>query len=198
MRGLINGLMIMALVYCGGCLAYKKAYVAVWEAVDSAIHEQSQATNNPVLTPKTPEADTNKQSQACSCDLTKPIAIPLVPYLGADDKAVNAKLYADYKAGIENGCGGLPGDVRPLLIRPSGGTFGYKHVILKGGVRVAINGSKMTVTCGDFQGQRFHIIGGSDHEAPSNGAHPSTLQDWQPITPGAACGKKHFIYLEAR
>lgn len=120
---------------------------------------------------------------------------PLVPYLGKDDAAVDAKLYADWKAGIENGCGGLPGDVRPLGIRLNGKTFGWKDVILSGAVGIRLNGERMTITDGVYHGQKWCIVGTSDHEMPANGK-PETLDDWTPLQSGVEGPKKHFAYFK--
>ena len=138
------------------------------------------------------------QQQGCGCDLTLPLDVPLVPEMGGNDKEVDANLYARWKAGVSDNCGGLPSDVRPLLIRPAGKTFGWKYVITEGAIKISVNGDKMTVWCGDYKGQRLHLIGTSDHESPNTGARPETLQDFVLLKSGVEGARKHFVYFECR
>lgn len=135
---------------------------------------------------------------ACSCSLKDPLAVPLVPKLGSSDKEVDANLRQRWVDGAQDTCGGLPSDIRPLAIRPAGKTFGWKYPVTEGKISVRVNGDKMTISCGVYEGQSWHIIGGSDQEAPSNGSHPSTLSDWIAITPGKEGPRKHFAYFECR
>lgn len=141
----------------------------------------------------------------CGCDLSKPVAVPLVPALGNTDNEVDGALRQRWASGLSDNCGGLPGDVRPLLVRPAGKTFGWKYPVTSGKVSVRLNGIRMTLFCGpvtDASGnpvsQRMHPIGASDHEAPDNGKHPSTLPDWVPFQSGVEGPKKHFAYYEVR
>jgi len=134
---------------------------------------------------------------SCGCNLSLPPIVPLVPEMGATDEAVDTNLRERWQAGTEDACGGLQGDIRPLLIRPCGKTFGWKYVITEGFIRLVLNGDKMTVGCGDYKGQRLHVIGTSDHEMPAHGK-PATLEDWVPIVSGQEGPKKHFVYFECR
>lgn len=120
---------------------------------------------------------------------------PLIPKLGNTDEEVDATLYARWKSGIEDACGGLPGDVRPLFIRLNGKTFGWKYAVISGDIKVSINGDRMTVYDGKCEGLTATIQGGSDHEMPMNGK-PETLEDWTPIKSGVEGVKKHFIYFK--
>ena len=147
------------------------------------------------LNPGVPAAPV--EQKACTCDLTKPLVTPLVPYLGPDDAAVDKVLYDRWKSGLSDTCGGLPGDTRPLAIRLNGKTFGWKDPVTTGAVKIVIDGEQMTIFCGAYKGQQWHPIGGSDHEMPANGK-PETLSDWLPITPGVKGMRRHFVYFQCR
>lgn len=148
--------------------------------------------------PKVEDIKPTPEAKGCGCDLSKLLTVPLVPLLGNNDRKVNDELYNRWRMGIDDACGGLPGDVRPLLWRPTGRTFGWKDVILSGAIRIQLNGERMTLWCGNYKGQRLHLIGASDNEAPASGARPETLPDFVPMKSGVEGPKKHFVYFECR
>lgn len=123
-------------------------------------------------------------------------ATPLVPYLGADDGAVNAVLFKRWQDGGNDGCGGLPGDTRPLLMRPAGGTFGWKYIITEreaNGPNIILDGDYMTVTSGWYKGQFFKFEGKSDKEW-DNGQRPT---DFEAVKSGVRTLRKHFVSFTA-
>ena len=123
-------------------------------------------------------------------------AVPLVPYLGANDKAVDDVLYNRWQNGMADSCGGLPGDTRPLLMRPAGGTFGWKYLITEreeNGPSIILDGDYMTVTSGWYKGQYFKFEGKSDKEW-DNGNRPT---DFEVVKSGERTLRKHFVSFTA-
>jgi len=154
-------------------------------------------TNNPPVVTTSPATNPASVTPAVAVDVSGMTrAVPLVPYLGADDAEVNAVLYKRWQDGGTDSCGGLPGDTRPLLVRPSGGTFGWKYIITEresNGPNIILDGDYMTVTSGWYKGQYFKVIGKSDKEW-DNGKIP---RDFEAIKSGERTLRKHFVSFEA-
>lgn len=199
-----NVMLVLVLSMICGCAtmehAWRVAFITAHESIDDALQDTNTTEGVSTLLSKTNVAPAS--SRACSCDLSKPLATPLVPKHGASDAEVDAWLRQRWVDGIADNCGGLPGDVRPQLWRPlHGKCFNYKYVAQQKdgtGIQIRINGEKMTIIDGNFEGQSFHLIGTSAHEAPNNGAHPSTLEDWVPAKSGMETTKRQFPYFEIR
>ena len=188
----VMSVLVILLVALSGCTVTIPP--AVIDAVQDAAKKADQKP--PVVVTPEPQKPPVVEPGPVPVDVSGMKQVtPLVPFLGPDDAAVDAKLYADWKAGIDNGCGGLPGDVRPLGIRLNGKTFGWKDVIISGAVKIRLNGERMTITNGEYQGQLWVVQGASDHEMPPNGK-PETLPDWTPLQSGVEGPRKHFAYFK--
>jgi hypothetical protein len=172
MRGIVYGLLFSALIYGGGCMAYKKAYVAIHDSIDEAL------ADGKVSIPGATKA-------ACSCDLSKPRTMPL-RYLG-DEATVDAALgRGDYPE-----CGGMPAGLRYHLLRPSGQCWSFAPMAESG--LIQYGNDKITVKCGQWKGQTYHPVYKSAHD---QGLHmPGTK-----IEPGKEypLAGETFIYFETR
>jgi hypothetical protein len=151
----------------------------------------------PPTTPLPPADKPATGGPACSCDLSKPLTIFASPVHGQDEAAVGAWLRQRWVDGKRDSCDGLPRDVRPQALNPSGrGPYNWKYAITEGGVKIRFEGDQMAVSCGDVtvdgQSQRWHIVGCTDTEEGRKAA------DWTPMEPGVLVGKKHFVCFEIR
>lgn len=144
-----------------------------------------------------PVEEPNTTTPATTVDISgMEQAVPLVPLMGKTDSEVNENLRQRWASGHQDSCGGLPGDIRPLLVRPSGGTFGWKYIITdrqSDGPSIVLDGDYMTVTSGNYKGQRFEVYGKSDHEW-DNGKIPV---DFVAIKSGERTIRKHFVSFRA-
>ena len=174
------GLLMVLMCGCASINeAWMRSYVAIHDAADAVLTNSTPTATNPAT-------DTSGMVQA----------VPLVPYLGADDNAVNSVLFKRWQDGGNDGCGGLPEDTRPLLIRPAGGTFGWKYVITEreaNGPNIILDGDYMTVTSGWYKGQFFKFEGKSDKEW-DNGKRPT---DFEAVKSGVRTLRKHFVSFTA-
>ena len=134
---------------------------------------------------------------SCGCDLSKPASVFASPVHGPDEAAVGAWLRQRWVDGKRDSCDGLPRDVRPQALNPSGrGPYNWKYAITEGGVKIRFDGDMMAVTCGDVtvdgQTQRWHVVGCTNTEEGRKAA------DWTPMTPGVMVKQKHFVCFEIR
>ena len=123
-------------------------------------------------------------TKGCGCDLSKPRAVFGVPVLGATESKVGGWLRARWASGTDDSCGGLPHDVRPRAICPSGKSFGWKYAITKGFIGIRFEGNNMALSCGDVTVdglvQRWHFVGTSDHTS-REGWKDCKPGEWTPI-----------------
>ena len=166
-----------------------RGYVIVHEAADKALEGKTNAPAlPPILRPATP-ATTD-----CGCDLSKPRAVFASPVHGATEGDVSQWLYDRWKGGTDDSCGGLPHDVRPRAICPSGKSFGWKYAITKGFIKIRFDGKgNMMIDDGkvDVDGlvQGWHLIG-SSNSTSKEGWKDIKAGEWTPI-------RKH-IWFELR
>lgn len=123
--------------------------------------------------------------KVCGCDLSKPRAVFGVPVLGATESKVGDWLRARWASGTDDSCGGLPHDVRPRAICPSGKSFGWKYAITKGFIKIRFDDKgNMAISCGDVPAegltQRWHFVGTSDHTS-REGWRDCKPGEWTPI-----------------
>jgi hypothetical protein len=191
--------LVCMMLACGGCAsmneAWMKGYVAVHDAADAALSNKvdhlPDATN---MVPVTVKPDAAK---GCGCDLSKPCVVFASPVHGEDEAAVGAWLRQRWVGGKRDSCDGLPRDVRPQALNPSGkGPFNWKYGITDGKIGIRFEGDNMAVTCGDVtvdgQTQRWHVVGCTNTEEGRKAA------DWKPMQPGVMTAKKHFVCFELR
>ena len=168
------------LAICSGCATYDAMVVAVHDSLDELKKGE---------TPTVPQALTNVipatvKPEGCGCDLSKPRAIFGVTVLGATESKVGEWLRKRWASGTDDSCGGLPHDVRPRAICPSGKSFGWKYAITKGYIKIRFEGNNMAISCGDVtvEGltQRWHFVGTSDHTS-REGWKDCKPGEWTPI-----------------
>ena len=151
----------------------------------------------PVLNPDAADdevpAGRNGVSGDCGCDLTKPRAVFGVPVLGATEAKVGEWLRARWARGTDDSCGGLPHDVRPRALCPSGKSFGWKYAITKGYIKIRFEGDNMAISCGDVTvdglTQRWHFVGTSDH---------TSKEGWKDCKPGELTPIRKHAWFEVR
>jgi hypothetical protein len=182
----------LAILLVTGCTT-----VDVNTVIDALTNVPPSVVTNviPVVTNVVPVVDNKPVS--CGCDLSKPATVFASPVHGADESAVGAWLRQRWVDGKRDSCDGLPRDVRPQALNPSGkGPFNWKYAITDGKVGIRFEGNNMAVTCGDVivdgQTQRWHIVGCTNTEEGRKAA------DWTPMTPGVMTTKKHFVCFEIR
>ena len=146
--------------------------------------KKAQATLPKVPDIVTPPVTDKPATGNCGCDLSKPRAIFGVPVLGATESKVGDWLRARWASGTDDSCGGLPHDVRPRAICPSGKSFGWKYAITKGFIKIRFEGNNMAISCGDVTvdglTQRWHFVGTSDHTS-REGWKDCKPGEWTPI-----------------
>jgi len=123
----------------------------------------------------------------CGCDLTKPLVVPLVPRHGVSEADVDLWL----RDGGASECGGMPEDIRFVLLRPSGNSWCYAPFAKSG--LVEYSNGKIKAKCGVFEGQRYHPVYKSAHDQgthmPGTKIIPFQRQD---------LNGENFIYFEVR
>jgi hypothetical protein len=146
--------------------------------------KKAQATLPKVPDIVTPPVIDRPATKGCGCDLSKPRAVFGVPVLGATESKVGEWLRARWASGTDDSCGGLPHDVRPRAICPSGKSFGWKYAITKGFIKIRFEGNNMAISCGDVTvdglTQRWHFVGTSDHTS-REGWKDCKPGEWTPI-----------------
>lgn len=176
---------LVVLILCGvvalsGCRTMKNVFVFTHDAIDEALNGQTNAPSlPPALTNIVPVAVTPAPAD-CGCDLSKPRAIFASPVHGKTEKEVGENwLRPRWASGTDDSCGGLPHDVRPRAICPSGKSFGWKYAITKGAIKIRLEGNNMALSCGDVTvdglTQRWHFVGTSDH---------TSREGWKDCKPG--------------
>ncbi len=151
-RGVVIGLVLGALIWCGGCASVKhwcrvaviEGHEALSDVTDSQI---TIATNAP------PVAD-----PAPVVDVSKPLTMPLRSH---GTEAQVDKWLAD---GGAPECGLISPDIRAQLVRPSGKTWGYAP-FWKSGAFLGLKDGKVSFKDVTFEGQTYTFIGYSagDH-----------------------------------
>jgi hypothetical protein len=193
----------VVLIIGGGCAsineAWMRSYVAVHDAADAALSNKPPVIVRP--TQKTNEINGTEAKTPvlgpCTCDLSKPCAVFASPVHGANESEVGAWLRQRWVDGKRDSCDGLPRDVRPQALNPSGKPpFNWKYGITDGKIGIRFEGDMMAVMCGDVtvdgQTQRWHVVGCTNTEEGRKAA------DWTPMTPGVMITKKHFVCFEIR
>lgn len=184
------------MMVCGGCAsmqeAWMKGYVAVHEAADAALSNKPPAVVS-VLTNSIPTVKP-EASAGCGCDLSKPLALFASPVHGLTEKEVGEGwLRPRWASGTDDSCGGLPHDVRPRALTPSGKSFGWKYAITKGAIKIRFEGNQMAISCGDVtvdgMTQRWHFVGTSDH---------TSKEGWKDCKAGELTPIRKHAWFEVR
>ena len=177
---IILGLCAMAML--SGCRTVENIGIALHESIDAAL--SNKVDHLPAVTNMVPVATQPDATKGCGCDLSKPLAVFGVPVLGATESKVGYWLRKRWASGTDDSCGGLPHDVRPRAICPSGKSFGWKYAITKGYIKISFEGNNMAISCGDVtvEGltQRWHFVGTSDHTS-REGWKDCKPGEWTPI-----------------
>jgi hypothetical protein len=185
-------IMVWCLVALWGFCIISGCTITIPPAVIDAI------TNAPPAAITNAMPTTKPATTSCGCDLTKPATVFASPVHGQDEAAVGAWLRQRWVDGKRDSCDGLPRDVRPQALNPSGrGPYNWKWAILGGGVRIEFNDKgEMRAICGDVpvdgQVQRWHVAGCTNTEEGKKAA------DWTPMEPGVWVKQKHFVCFEIR
>lgn len=131
----------------------------------------------------------DKPKATCSCNLSAPIVVPLVPAYGASEDIVDVWL----RDGGAPECGGTgwPIDVRFRLGRPNGNSWCFAPFIESG--LVQYKDGKLQAKCGPWKGQQWHPYYMSAH---NQGTHMEGIK----VTPGEWYPRDGltFVYYEAR
>lgn len=137
-----------------------------------------------VVKPKPP---VENKKQACDCDLSKPLAVPLQQH-GSEAEVDE---WLRWEGAPE--CGGMPAGIRYQLLRPSGKSWSYAPMAASGLIQYNADADQITVRCGVFEGQMYHPVYKSKHD---QGTHMTGTV----ITPGFCMPflGENFIYFQCR
>lgn len=181
---------IIAVIWCVGIISGCNTILPA--VIDAATNTPPAAVTNLVPVVKKPV------TTSCGCDLSKPPAIFASPVHGQDEAAVGAWLRQRWVDGFRDHCDGLPQDVRPNALNPSGrGPFNWKYGITDGRISIKFDGKgNMMLGCGDVpvdgQVQRWHFVGTTDLEEGRKGA------DFKEALPNEWTPKKHRACFDIR
>lgn len=180
---------IAILILFTGCAMYDASIVAIHDSID-AVKKCDKPTLPPVITNALP---TTVKPEGCVCDLSKPLALFASPVHGTTEAQIREWLRARWVAGKRDSCDGLPKDVRPKAILPSGKAVSWKYGITDGKIPISFNGDTMTLGCGDVAvdglTQRWHFVGTSTHE---------DKRGWLDAKPGVATPIDKWAWFEVR
>jgi hypothetical protein len=190
-----NNLAVLALVcFVGigsGCRTVENIGIALHESIDAAL--SNKVDQLPGVTNMMP-AVVKPDAEGCGCDLSKPLAIFASPVHGKNETEVKAWLRQRWASGIADNCNGLPRDVRPKAVLPSGkGGLSWKYGIIDGKLKIRFDGDNMALSCGDVTvdglTQRWHFIGTSTHE---------DKRGWKDCKPGELTPVDKWAWFEVR
>jgi len=163
-----------------GDIKMKNFFQKIWDFICFWKKESKTVPVIPDIKPK--EAITK-----CSCDLTKPLVVPLAQH-GTESEV---DLWLSLGGAPECGNTGFPIDVRFRLSRPSGNYWCYAPFVRSG--LVQYKDGKLMATCGVFEGQSYHPFYMSAH---NQGTHMEGVK----VVPGTWYPRDGptFVYFEAR
>lgn len=170
--------LLVMVILASGCETWKRAYVAVHDAIDAELAGQ---TNTPpvIVLPVADKPATVKPDVLCGCDLSIPLCDP--PWTGAELKEAGNSMECPVYAGR---------DIRWAVWYPSDKET---HLVAKPFEKaVQYDGNKFKVTCFERDGYRYHIQGYSHNRRGKTANNQVPADGWMPYKTTT------FVYSECR